>query len=144
LKGMKDTPCRKIRRRLSAYLDGELDAASAKSVAGHLHQCVACRQMVADFRGVDTLVRGLPELDVSPEFAGELLKKATGSVVAPGKRTHSNRRPVGLVLQFMSNFMDLLKERNSPSSRTLEEFGDFPPGSIGSIYMKLLDQPVRG
>jgi hypothetical protein len=34
--------------------------------------------------------------------------------------------------------------RQSSGTRSLEEFGDFPPCSLGSIYLGLIEQSERG
>lgn len=135
--------CRKVQGKISAYMDGELDPASSRSVERHISQCAACRKMAADFLGVDDLVRGLPKFDMGPDFVGQILEKV-GESRAPVARKHSDRSPFAPVLRFMSSFMDLLEARDSPSTHALDEFGDFPPFSMGYIYFKLLDQPGRG
>lgn len=43
LKFIRRTPsCDEIMEVLQAYLDGEVDAATAREVAGHLEECTAC------------------------------------------------------------------------------------------------------
>lgn len=135
--------CQKVQRKLSAYLDGELDSATSRNVESHLDQCAACMNMVADFRKVDALVRGLPKLDVAPEFVAQLLKQV-GESGTLNESARWDRFPFAPVLRVMLAFLDLLEERRSASTHTLDEFGDFPPCSIGHIYLKLLNQPVRG
>jgi hypothetical protein len=143
MKGAKNMQCQKVQRNLSAYLDGEPDLAASRRVESHLDQCAACMKMVADFRKVDALVRGLPRFDVSPEFVAQLLEEV-GELGAPAQRSRSDRFPFAPVFRIMSTFMDLLEERKSAGTHTLDEFGDFPPCSIGYIYLRLLNQPVRG
>ncbi len=135
--------CQDIQRNLSAYIDGELDSASSRRVKHHLGQCGTCRGVAADFRNVDDLVRNLSKLDTSSDFAGQLLEmvgESHGSTTEEGL----DRSPFAVLMRFMSRFMDLLETGSSPSTRTLDEFDDFPPFSLGSIYLKLLDQPGRG
>lgn len=135
--------CQKVQRKISAYMDGELDAAASRSIERHISQCGACREMAADFKEVDVLVRGLPKLDMGPDFVGQLLERVSESH-APVADTYSDRSLFATVMRFMSNFMDLLEARSSPSTKTLDEFGDFPPFSMGYIYFKLMDQTGRG
>ena len=124
-------------------MDGELDRSSSQSVEHHISQCGACRKLVDDFQEVDDLLRGLPKFDTSPDFVGQILEKV-GESQAPAARKPSDRSPLASLMRFLSSFMDLLETRNSPSTHTLDEFGDFPPFSMGHIYFKLLDQPGRG
>ena len=130
--------CQKVQRQVSNYMDWELDSASSRSVEQHISQCRACRKMFADFQEVDDLVRGLPRFDMGPNFVGQLLEtiSASHAPVAPKPLDRSLFAPVA---RFMSSFMDLLEARKSPSTHTLDEFGDFPPASLGYIYFKLLD-----
>jgi hypothetical protein len=135
--------CQKLQRQISAHMDGELDSASSRSVERHINQCGACRKMVVDFQKVDDLVRGLPKFDMGPNFVGQLLE-AVGASHSPVPTEPLDRSLFARVTRFMSRFMDLLEARKSPSTHTLDEFGDFPPSSMGYIYFKLLDQPGRG
>lgn len=135
--------CQKVQRKISAYMDGELDEASSRSMERHISQCGKCREMAADFKEIDVLIRGLPKLDMGPDFVGQFLERVSESR-APVAGKSSNRWPFATVMRFMSNFMDLLEARNAPSTKTLDEFGDFPPFSMGHIYFKLLDQTGRG
>lgn len=135
--------CQEIQKKISAYIDGELNASLSRSVENHLSQCVACHKLAADFKKVDDLLTGLPEFDVNPDFVGQILKKA-GKSHAPIARRDSDRSLFAPVIRFMSSFMDLLEGRSAPSTHILDEFGDFPPSSIGYIYFRLLDQAGRG
>jgi anti-sigma factor RsiW len=63
---------------LSAYVDGDLDAAATRAVAGHLADCAACRAVVADLERLRDEVRGwatdtaLPAADLWPGIAARL------------------------------------------------------------------------
>jgi anti-sigma factor RsiW len=135
--------CQKVQRRISAYLDGELDLAKTQSIESHLDRCAACKEMVADFQRVDALVRGLPKLDVGSEFVPRLLKEVVRPA-GPATSARSTRITLAPIMRVVSTFMDLLEERKSVSTHTLDEFGDFPPCSMGYIYLKLLNHAVRG
>jgi hypothetical protein len=143
LKGVNDMECRQVQRRISAYLDGELDLAATRSMEHHLERCAACQETLADFQRVDASVRGLPSFDVGPEFFPRLLKQVVRPTGAGALERHG-RFPFGPIKKIASTFMDMLEERQSVSTHTLDEFGDFPPCSMGSIYLKLLSQAVRG
>lgn len=51
---------------LSAFLDGELDAAGRGAVAEHLAGCAPCRAEADDVAAARTAVRGLPMLQPPP------------------------------------------------------------------------------
>ncbi len=52
--------CEAIRRRLVAYLDGELDARAAQEVDRHLLACAPCRGEAESLRAMRLEWRGLP------------------------------------------------------------------------------------
>jgi len=143
MKGVKNMQCRQVQRKLSAYLDGELDLAASRSLESHINHCTACKGIVADFRTIDALVRGLPKHEPTPDFTVQLLDKARESSI-PDQKSRSARSPFSPLLRILSTFMDMLEERKAASTHILDEFGDFPPCSIGYIYLKLLGEPVRG
>ncbi|MGA2533400.1 MAG: zf-HC2 domain-containing protein [Candidatus Aminicenantales bacterium] len=58
--------CRKAQRYISEYVDGSLEPRKAAGLERHIETCAACREVLADFRG---LTAGARALDV-PE-AGE-------------------------------------------------------------------------
>lgn len=134
--------CEQLQGKLSAYVDGELDAASSLGIERHLDQCDACREMMAEFREVDALVRGLPKFVADPNFAVQLLERVS-ECRAPIAHGPSHRSVFSLAMRFLSNLVDLLEARESPNTKTLDEFGDFPPSSLGYIYFQLLGQTGR-
>jgi len=55
--------CEDVRSRLTAYLDGELDAERGSVVRGHLRSCEACRGMATDEATLRDGLRQLPAVD---------------------------------------------------------------------------------
>ncbi len=55
--------CEQTRRRLTAYLDGDLDADDGTRVRVHLRGCAACRQVASDEAALRDELRALPSLD---------------------------------------------------------------------------------
>jgi hypothetical protein len=136
--------CLQARMKLSAYIDHELDAASARQLESHLEQCGECREELDAFHGLDALLRGLPSIDLGPEFASQMVERvredaAHGGVEHPGRLSLFER-----LSQIAQDFVDLLSSRRSPSTGTLEEFSDFPPLSMGYVYFHLMDVSARG
>lgn len=75
--------CRRVARRLQSYLDGELPAMDAATIAAHLEICRHCGMEAATYQ---TLIDSLRTLDVPPDpaalqrlarFADELDASAT-------------------------------------------------------------------
>lgn len=128
--------CRQAGRKISAYLDHELDAESVRELEFHLRQCAECCQYLDEFRGIDAMVLTLPEIEPDTDFAAKILGmagKSAGSQVP--KRLSWFERISGIVREFA----DLIGSAQSSSTGTLDEFGDFPPLSMSYIYFKLTD-----
>jgi hypothetical protein len=60
--------CDDARRRLTAYLDGDLDADGGTLVRVHLRGCAACRQVASDEAALRDGLRALPVLDPPPSL----------------------------------------------------------------------------
>ena len=67
--------CWLLRRKFSPYLDGELSAAEAAKIQGHLRACEPCRSLYISMEAASKTVRGLPPLEprdlALPELAAE-------------------------------------------------------------------------
>lgn len=72
--------CEHVERDLDAYLDRELDAATAMEVRGHLEECAACRRLVAEREALGRLVRGAPYYTASDQLRARVLAQSTRSV----------------------------------------------------------------
>ena len=59
---------RRLKLQLSAYLDGQVTAAEAERIRGHLDTCEECRAEVDSMRSTVDLLRSLPQLDVPRSF----------------------------------------------------------------------------
>jgi hypothetical protein len=135
--------CGEARENVPAYLDGELDAVSSRELIDHLRGCVSCRKVLHDLQEVDSLLRGLPRIDMEPDFAGRLAEKVrqeAGITQEPSR----HQSPWAEILRLFGVLLDRIEGNTRPNTRTLDEFGDFPPLSIGSAYFRILGQPGRG
>jgi hypothetical protein len=72
--------------RLSAYLDGELDAAARAAVDAHLRDCAACRQELEDLAMVDSAARALP-VPAPAGYFEALPARVRGRIAARRRRT---------------------------------------------------------
>src|SRR5688572_24048304 len=66
--------CWRYQRRLSPYLDGELDQTMAARLERHLAGCAACRTQCEDLRFAARLVAGLPAPGAEPSMAPHWLR----------------------------------------------------------------------
>jgi hypothetical protein len=145
--------CRQARARISAYMDHELDAASSRQLESHLHRCPECREALNDFQGLDDIVRGLPRIQPGPDFARQIVMKAsknTGTAAGNGQGRLSlfDRLP-----RLVEDFVDLMCRARTRSTGTLDEFGDFPPlfhglyllqaDGISDSVIRCIDESLR-
>jgi anti-sigma factor RsiW len=126
-----------VRANLSAYRDGELNERLREQIALHVRACGACREELREFDRIDSLVRELPEIIAPENFTSEVIAKARAGF-AP--------RPYGLSLprRVLERFVCLadsvfaLFAGYEIQDGTLDEFGDFPPLSLGYAYFQLI------
>lgn len=81
--------CREVRADLSAYLDGDLDAALADQTRAHLENCAGCRSELELLRRATGALRALPEL---PPPAGILAGVRARLQPAPWHRRLAEHR----------------------------------------------------
>jgi anti-sigma factor RsiW len=65
--------CEPHERRIKAWLDGELDAASAADVESHVAACASCRARSADFRRLAECIRALASEPAPPPRLAAIL-----------------------------------------------------------------------
>jgi hypothetical protein len=67
--------CARVRGRLSEWLDGELEPATAGAVSSHLRACPECAQKANELRAVSALLAGLPRLEAGGSVAARVLDR---------------------------------------------------------------------
>ena len=74
--------CVRVRRRLSAYMDGDLDAGTARRVGAHLEGCRACAARLRSLRSAVDMLAEAPRLecrDLVSSRVGDRLEVETRS-----------------------------------------------------------------
>jgi predicted anti-sigma-YlaC factor YlaD len=97
--------CKKVRSRLSAYQDGELQVTEAGGVERHLKDCAACR---SEWRDYQALVAGLGRLTTPAPFPGFSSRVMAALRHRPEKRRGwlpSLAYTLALLLIFISGFL---------------------------------------
>lgn len=64
--------CEEIQDRLSAYLEGELEAAERRNIESHVEECVGCRQELALLRRTVSTLQSLEEIEVPPRLTAAI------------------------------------------------------------------------
>lgn len=137
--------CSQIKRKLSAFMDGELDEATSGFVGRHIAHCPGCQEHLGNLRSMDALVYGLPKVEPGPDFTPRVVSAAIGTSVAGGDEPFSFAAGMKLaVTRLFEAIFSLFEPGGDPSTGALDEFSDCPPLSMGFIYLKLVDQGSRG
>jgi hypothetical protein len=76
--------CAWVRRRLSAWIDGDLAPATTRVVSAHLRGCQGCRRRVDELRDVSRLLGDLPRLEAPESVAQEVLTHLEVETRGPG------------------------------------------------------------
>lgn len=140
------TTCEQVRERLSAWLDGELDAAERREVAAHLEACPGCRGELAVLSRLDaalgTLTSPLP-----PQLPEKVLEH-----LRPRRRYwwQSLAMAASLVLGIALGGILARDYYPYPAANgdgevlALEEFHDFPEGSLGAVMVSYQGDEING
>ncbi len=163
--------CRKIISYLNAYVDGELPGRRRHLVEAHLAACESCRRRLEEIRGIDELFQiALPVPPVPYGLAARIMAEARRRqpLGISGRRSllpawnplqwiaglsASMRLAtcatvlLALVAGLSLNGRDATRRNvlteQGEDLHGLEWFAPVPPGSIGSIYIAMADQPYE-
>jgi hypothetical protein len=78
--------CESTQRHLTAYLDGDLEAADGSAVRGHLRECAACRQVASDEGKLRDHLRLLPPVDPPSSLWAGVQAQLAAAEVADARR----------------------------------------------------------
>jgi anti-sigma factor RsiW len=129
--------CDQIQTKLSAYVDGELDAKPHREIEAHLKQCLACRRELEELAGIDTLLKALPRYSPPADFAKVLVSRVQVTV-SPGTSRGVLHRAWQALLAHSETFFDLFVPEAGVGTQSLDEFNDIPASFIGHAYFKVL------
>ncbi|MFZ5452497.1 MAG: anti-sigma factor family protein [Thermodesulfobacteriota bacterium] len=143
------TACEQVRERFSAWLDGELTAAENRQVAAHLEVCQDCSRELAILQRLDealgTLAAPLPSrlpervldrLQPRRRYWWQSLAMAASLVlgIVLGGALARNFYPYSTTIATNGNGEVL----------ALEEFHDFPQGSLGAVMVSYQVEEING
>jgi anti-sigma factor RsiW len=132
--------CRQAMVRISAYIDGELDAASRNDLESHLRQCPQCRSALNELQGVDHKLRSLPRAELGPDFSRQLITVMGERGVTDRAHLPGFLPAVAASSGLLGALRGLLGLATQSGNNPLDEFNDFPPLSIGSAYFNIFGQ----
>jgi predicted anti-sigma-YlaC factor YlaD len=148
-RGDKEMKCRQVQKKLSVYLDDELDTNFKKLIESHLEECNTCQIKLKTIQETWDLLNEIPEPEPVQYFytrlkarmsskvytkrAGRLerflLPASIGAAVYLGILIGSIVGQNGKGLNTASN-----TEAEIVSSLYLDNFNDFPSASFGEAY----------
>lgn len=135
--------CRETGEMLLAYVDGELGAETKERLTRHLARCASCAAELAAWKSIDQEVRALPSMDPGPDFARQVAARADGWDFFTGGPAGS-RTVLATLRELLGELMDLIGQKRAATTRTLDEFDDCPPLSMGSVYFRIIGESGRG
>lgn len=130
--------CSPARRNLSAFLDNELDDGRRHQVQLHIETCVECRRHLSELEAVDGLVRAVPAIDPEHDFTSRVVD----SIMSRGavrKSVPFSSRLKAAADRICDIVFDIFAGETRVSTRTLDEFNDFPPLSVSFAYFRLIE-----
>ena len=147
--------CREVRRKLSAYMDGELNLYEKKMVETHLRSCTECQHELEILKETWEEIGALSLPEAAPYFYARL--KARMKELEKKKRLSWVERVLipasAVVVIVLGIFIGSTVSRNGNlqaanssaeeelvSSLYLNSFDDFPNSSLGEVYIELTSQ----
>ncbi len=97
-------PCRDSKRKLSAYLDGELPAREAQALKAHLTACASCSAALAAMRAAEADLTALTGTEPSPFFTARTVAAAKAQRPEAG----AHRRFLSLPVPAMALMLGLM------------------------------------
>lgn len=146
--------CSEIRKKLSAYLDGEITDQEKKTLSDHLDNCLDCRNELLALRTVRKNLNIMPDIAVPPYFYTRLKQRVADSdqrlpilerlrqIALPGFAV-----ALTLLALVLGNTMARIIYQGiaNPESSTetanvfgIDAFDEYPEGSISNAYNELI------
>ena len=162
--------CRRVRVRVSAFMDGELSVRRRQKVKRHLERCADCREYLGTMGEVTEILREALERPAPTGFALEVMVRARQApehrwfesvpwrwIWQPIRWLEAQPATVlaaALAVVALASFLGISMERalfTPPADQTavtvptdlgqLDWFGATPPGSLGRAYLATTSPP---
>jgi anti-sigma factor RsiW len=128
----------KVRMHLSAFKDGELNENLKDLILRHLQSCDSCREELGEFERIDSTLRGLPQISVSNTFTSEILARTQAAKPNRHRKSIALRRIADRFFLLAASVSEVFLGYSPQTTGSLDEFGDFPPYSLGHAYFSLI------
>lgn len=140
------TACDEVQERLSAWLDGELAAEERQQVAAHLEVCPGCQGELALLTRLDAAL-GTLEAPAPAQLPERMLAR-----LRPRRRYwwQSLAMAASLILGIVlggtlaRDYYPYPTSNGDAEVLALEEFHDFPQGSLGAMMVSYQGEEING
>ena len=153
--------CKDIRKKLSAFQDGEVNQAQKESIEIHLQSCRECKKEIAAMMHTYQSIDKLPQIEPDPMFTQQVMERINNTSLLD-RFLNNVLRPLpvpaamtamviigllsgtllgNLVIQNQLNPHKLKSTANYPdreiilTSLSLDSFNAVPPGSIADGFL---------
>jgi anti-sigma factor RsiW len=136
--------CEKIRKRLSAYLDGELKDREQGMVASHLESCHLCFQECEELRRLNAVLSKLDSVEAPPNLWRRVERRLVSRKRAGIWQRFAHRfayapAVAGVLIGLLVGnlFSQAVVNQSLPTESnllTVSDLEDSPPGSFSDIY----------
>jgi anti-sigma factor RsiW len=160
--------CRKVRKKLSAYQDGELKPQEREEISRHLQTCPYCREQYEELDRIWKRLGGLEQVSPGPWFYRHVVRKINENRqpgLLPSLR-HAYQAMGALAVASMlliiglaaGNYLgsDLARRELSPSQSasagvsespflaSMKVFDPAPPGTFAEGYLRMASREESG
>ena len=148
--------CAMIKKKLSAYLDGEISEEERTAIMEHLEQCEECRGELTSLSKVVDILSGIEGIEVSPYFMTRLRQQireqakpepflqrirsmvlSAATAVAVAVSLFAGSQMGRTIYQSIAQTPEL-KGAATSDVFGLGAFEEFPDGSLSDIYNELV------
>lgn len=160
--------CVRYRNRVGAYLDGEMSLKQSKAVAAHVARCKACRVTLEDLRRLAPVIHALEVPPVPAGLVDHVMALARTRAICPQmpvtwsplewwRMVSAPLRLAACATVLLAFFIgitigrDVFFSGNRQATTAgvasldgFEWFGQTPPASLGSTYLMLASNDMKG
>ena len=134
--------CKVIRERLSAFIDNELPPQENRLIENHRHWCPECAQEESSLRRVIDLLDEMPDESPSRSFTPATIHRVSAWRRCAYVKEHILMPSFTILRSVIAVVPWPLKvasdRRRTPFNGYLHSFDDFPPDSLSSVYISLI------
>ena len=133
--------CEEIRERLSAFIDNELPPRESRLIENHIHECPECAQEESSLRRVIDLLDEIPAESPSRSFTPATIHRASSWKRCAYVKEHILMPSLTILRSVLSGVpwpLEAADRRRTPFNGYLRSFDDFPPESLSSVYISLI------